>query len=74
LNEIGFILVGGCGRSGTTLVQKLLITHDQISGGPEFGYGVNIVELYKAMQHSVDMGMMNNYISDKNLKEKFQQF
>ncbi len=48
--KIKFIFVGGCGRSGTTLVQKLLVSHSKIQGGREFGYSIDIFKLYKRMK------------------------
>ena len=47
-----FIFVGGCGRSGTTLVQKLLVSHSRIAGGAEFDYTEDIFLLYERMLKS----------------------
>ncbi|HEY4797652.1 MAG TPA: sulfotransferase [Bacteroidia bacterium] len=44
-----FIFVGGCGRSGTTPVQKILSSHSRIVGGPEFDFTIDIMNLYDKM-------------------------
>ncbi len=43
------IFVGGCERSGTSLVQKLLVSHSRIAGGPELVFTGRIAELYRRM-------------------------
>lgn len=69
-----FIIVGGCGRSGTTLVQKLLVSHDQVSGGPEFGFTTPIFKLYGAMKASLKKDALTNYTSESHLKAQFKSF
>jgi protein-tyrosine sulfotransferase len=49
LSEMKFIFIGGCGRSGTTLVQKLLVLHSKISGGGEFDFMPQLLNLYGEM-------------------------
>lgn len=39
--------IGGCGRSGTTLLRVMLGTHSKIYSGPELYYHVNILNAYK---------------------------
>lgn len=43
------IFVGGCERSGTSLVQKVLVSHSRVAGGPEFVFTGRIAELYRRM-------------------------
>ncbi len=44
-----FVFIGGCGRSGTTLVQKILLTHSRIAGGGEFDFLPGLLKIYKEM-------------------------
>ncbi len=46
------IFVGGCERSGTSLVQKILASHSQIAGGPELVFTGRVAELYRQMAAS----------------------
>ena len=46
------IFVGGCERSGTSLVQKILASHSRIAGGPELVFTGRIAELYRQMAAS----------------------
>ena len=43
------IFVGGFGRSGTTLIQKVLSLHTKIIAGPEFEFTYDIFNLYNRM-------------------------
>ena len=63
-----FICVGGCGRSGTTLVQKILLNHPQISGGPEFGYTAQIMDLYATMSNSQSNGWLDSHLSKSDFQ------
>ena len=47
--EPDFIFVGGCERSGTSLLQKVLVSHSQIAGGPEFMFTKDIIGLHWRM-------------------------
>lgn len=44
-----FVFVGGCERSGTTLVQKVLCAHGRVAGGPEFLFTADVVRLHRRM-------------------------
>ena len=43
------VFVGGTGRSGTTLLQKILTAHSKVTGGPEFDHARRIAGLYERM-------------------------
>ena len=47
-----FLFVGGCERSGTTLVQRVLSAHSRIAGGPELVFTWRIAELFDRMRGS----------------------
>jgi hypothetical protein len=50
------IFVGGCPRSGTTLVQRVLDCHPEIYGGPEFIFVSSIVNLFKDIRETIRLG------------------
>lgn len=45
-----FVFIGGCGRSGSSLLQDLLYRHPEIAGGPEFNFTARILQLHGNMQ------------------------
>jgi len=49
--QIKFIFIGGCGRSGTTLVQKLLILHSKITGNGEFDFLAPLMHVFDQMSN-----------------------
>ena len=51
-NVMRMIFVGGCERSGTSLVQKILTSHSRIAGGPELVFTGRVAELYRQMAAS----------------------
>lgn len=59
------IFVGGCPRSGTTLVQRVLDCHPQIYGGPEFVFVPRIVNLFQDMQGTIRLGAGLDAILDE---------
>lgn len=69
-----FIFVGGCGRSGTTLVQKLLVSHSRIAGGPEFDYAPEICSLYQRMSTPEALERQAYFYTQQRLKTIFSGF
>lgn len=47
------LFVGGCPRTGTTLLQNMLDSHPQIFGGPEFQHIPRIIHLRDRLHRSV---------------------
>lgn len=72
--DLKFIFVGGCGRSGTTLVQKLLVSHQNVAGGPEFPYTRSLMELHTRMTQSVNNGSISTFVDHDFLKTSFKDF
>lgn len=69
-----FIFVGGCGRSGTTLLQKILLSHSKISGGSEFYFSDEIFSLYKKMTNSFFIDHNSIYYSKEEAQKSFKEF
>lgn len=59
------IFVGGCPRSGTTLVQRILDCHPEIYGGPEFIFVSRIVDLFKDIRETIRLGGSIDAILDE---------
>lgn len=57
------IFVGGVPRSGTTLVQNMLDSHPEVTGGPEFLHLPDIIGLRDRLNKSVARGHINFYCS-----------
>ena len=53
------LFIGGCPRSGTTLVQNILDSHPDIFGGPEFDRIPAIIDLRNALHASIDAGRID---------------
>ena len=45
-----FLFVGGCERSGTTLVQRVLCSHSRVAGGPDLVFTGKIAGLFDRMR------------------------
>ncbi|WMX15205.1 sulfotransferase [Aureispira sp. CCB-E] len=43
------LFIGGCGRSGTSFVQKIIISHSKVVGGPEFDFLQPLMMTYRRM-------------------------
>ncbi len=61
------IFVGGCPRSGTTLLQNVLDSHPEIFGGPEFDRVPAIVELRNQLRQSVRDKRIDLYVSEHDV-------
>lgn len=55
------VFVGGCPRSGTTLLQNILDSHPDIAGGPEFDHLGRIAELRNFLKAGQDNGRLVAY-------------
>lgn len=73
-----YLFIGGCGRSGTTLLQKMFVIHSKIDGGPEFSFTKDIFELYKKMSIAIKNGYLDKFVSENTLisiyKAYYNQF
>lgn len=61
------IFVGGCPRSGTTLLQSMLDSHPDICGGPEFDLIPEIIELRGKLRASISSGRTSAYHSEEGV-------
>jgi Sulfotransferase family len=61
------IFVGGCPRSGTTLVQNMLDSHPDIFGGPEFLHLEDLIRFRKVLRRSVSVGWIDLFCSHDDL-------
>lgn len=68
------VFVGGSGRSGTTLVQKVLCEHSLIAGGPEFDHLVPISELFERVSQPWRLERQAWYYTPSELRERFRSF
>jgi hypothetical protein len=72
--DFRFIFIGGCGRSGTTLVQKILSAHSKIIGGPEFDHAKELFHLYQNMTTPVSLMRQSFYYDKNTLRQSFHSF
>lgn len=68
------VFVGGCPRSGTTLLQSILDSHPDICGGPEFDRIPDIVELRGKLHESVGSGRISVYRSKEDIDREVGAF
>jgi len=69
-SEKYFIFVGGAPRSGTTLVQNMLDSHPDISGGPEFMHLPDIIQLRNRLHNSIKEGRIDSYCSKSDVDKQ----
>lgn len=74
MKKINYIFIGGSPRSGTSLLQKILGNHPNISIGPEFDFMPSIIELYSRMCSGVDKGRQSFFFDKVKLNQVFQNF
>lgn len=68
------IFVGGPPRSGTTLVQKILDSHPDIAGGPEFDRTPDIINLRNLLHESIAKGRISMFCSYQDVDNEIGSF
>ncbi len=68
-----YIFIGGAGRSGTTLVQKILLGHPQVGGGPELYFTKPIFELLDRMLKNHSSNCFHPSIKKMDLERMIRQ-
>jgi len=69
-----FVFIGSSGRSGTTLLQKMLVGHSQITGGPEFDYLYHLLTVYRDMSKPYQLDRQSFFYNENELKENWKNF
>ncbi|MEM1145779.1 MAG: sulfotransferase [Pseudomonadota bacterium] len=73
MNSNRFVFLGGCPRSGTTLVQNMLDSHPHIAGGPEFLHLVDIVGLRNKLHGSINKGWIDLFCSAEQVDDEVRR-
>ncbi len=68
------IFIGGCGRSGTSFFQKVLTSHSEIKGGPEFDFIEPFLSIYKRMKSTFHLDRQKYFYSKTELDGAFKSF
>ena len=66
------VLVGGCPRSGTTLLQNMLDSHPEVLGGPEFLHLVDVINLRSKLLTSVGKGWIDLFCTAQEVDEQMR--
>lgn len=69
-----YLFIGGCARSGTSLLQKMIISHSQITGGGEFDYLPRLVDLYSDMSLPEALGRQKFFYNQQQLTDYWRNF
>lgn len=72
--DSNLILVCGCPRSGTTLIQRILNAHPEVYGGPEFDFLPEIAGLRDKMRTSIEQGRLTPWLDKDALDRAFASF
>src|ERR1035438_1987530 len=69
------IFIGGSGRSGTTLLQKILIIHSKIVGTDEFNHLNLLLNAYNKMNEPQYVNVrQKNFYNEIQLKNYWKEF
>jgi protein-tyrosine sulfotransferase len=68
------IFIGGCGRSGTSFFQKVITSHSEIEGGPEFDFIQPLLSVYKNMISKFHLDRQKYFYSKTELDNAFKAF
>ena len=71
--ELEYIFIGGAGRSGTTLVQKIMLAQQGVVGGAEFYHTKDIMDLYEKIASNTKNQVLKNAIPMADLKRQFRE-
>lgn len=61
------VFVGGVPRSGTTLVQRIICSHSDVAGGPEFRFVPRVARLYSDMVAAFRSGSLGEWTTWETL-------
>jgi len=73
-SDFPMVFIGGCPRSGTTLVKRMLDAHPDIYCGPEFGHLVTVCDLYTTMKKGIESGRISSYANKGLLRDYIRSF
>jgi len=71
---MNYVFLGGSGRSGTSFVQKLLILHSQIHGGPEFDFLPRFMQVFSQMKQPTQLQRQAFFYDEAFLQQQWQEF